>query len=270
MASIATAVLDIKQLELLAHADSPIHRLDARAKVLVTIIFCSTIISFGRYDLSALLPFFVFPAVMIARGNLPFLLIARKIALLCPFVLIVAMFNPILDRGIGVQLGPLAISAGWISFCSILVRSILTVGAGLILVGVTGFTSICRALEKFGIPQAFAVQLLFLYRYIFVLAEEGSRVSRARELRSSGRKGLGVSSYASMIGYLLLRTWSRAERIHMAMLARGFNGEFRTLQTSRLGSAEVIHIAGWTAAFMIMRFVNCSHLVGQLFTGGIL
>lgn len=267
MASIATAVLDIKQLDLLAHADSPIHCLDARAKVLVTIIFCSTIISFGRYDLSALLPFFVFPAAMVARGNLPPLLIARKIALLCPFVLIVAIFNPILDRGIGVQLGSIAISAGWLSFCSILVRSILTVGAGLILVGVTGFTSICRALEKFGIPQAFAVQLLFLYRYIFVLAEEGNRVSRARELRSCGKKGLGMASYGSMIGYLLLRTWSRAERIHMAMLARGFNGEFRTLQTSRFGSAEVIYIVGWTVTFMIMRFVNCSHLLGVLVTG---
>lgn len=267
MASIATAVLDIKQLDLLAHANSPIHRLDARAKVLVTIIFCSTIISFGRYDLSALLPFFVFPAAIIARGNLPPLLIAKKIALLCPFVLIVAIFNPILDRGIGAQLGPVVISSGWISFCSILVRSILTVGAGLILVGVTGFTSICRALEKFGIPQAFAVQLLFLYRYIFVLAEEGNRVSRARELRSCGKNGLGMKSYSSMIGYLLLRTWSRAERIHMAMLARGFNGEFRTLQASHFGSAEVIHIVGWTSAFIIFRLVNCSHLLGKLFTG---
>lgn len=267
MTSIATAVLDIKQFELLAHADSPIHRLDARAKVLVTIIFCSTIISFGRYDLSDLLPFFVFPAVMIARSNLPPLLIAKKIAVLCPFVLIVAIFNPIFDRGIGVQLGPMAISAGWISFCSILVRSILTIGTGLVLVGVTGFTSICRALEKFGIPQVFAVQLLFLYRYIFVLAEEGSRVSRARELRSNGNTGLGIASYGSMIGYLLLRTWNRAERIHMAMLARGFSGEFRTLQTSRFGSAEVFYIAGWSLGFAIMRFINLSHFLGKIVTG---
>jgi len=264
MASIATALLDIKQLDLLAHADSPIHRLDPRAKVLVTTLFCISVISFDRYELSAILPFFVFPAAMIARSNLSLSFISKKIALICPFVLIVAIFNPILDRSVGIQFGSYIITSGWVSFCSILVRSILTVGAALILVGVTGFTNICMALEKFGIPQPFTVQLLFLYRYIFVLSEETSRASKARELRSNGTKGLGISSFASMIGGLLLRTWSRADRIQMAMLARGFKGEFHTLKKSSFGSPELLHIAGWSAAFMIMRLINCSQFVGRI------
>ena len=267
MPSLTTAVLDIKLLELLAHADTPIHRIDARAKVLVTVLFCSTVISFGKYELSALLPFFIFPSVMIARGNLPPLLIVRKIALLCPFVLMVAILNPILDRSIAVQFGSVGISGGWLSFLSIVVRSILTVGSALVLVGVTGFTSICRALEKLGVPQVFAVQLLFLYRYIFVLAEEGSRVSRARGLRSFGNKGLGVSIFSSMIGYLLLRTWNRAERIHMAMLARGFEGEFHGRESSHFGKEEVIHILGWSTAFVSMRLENVPLLLGKLMIG---
>ena len=253
MPSIAAAVLDIKRLDLLAHADTPVHRLDARAKVLVTLLFCSVVISFGKYDLSALLPFAIFPVTMIVMGNLPPLLIARKIALICPLVLLVAILNPVLDRDVAVRLGFMDISGGWISFFSIVVRSILTVGSALVLVGVTGFTPICRALEKLGVPQAFAVQLLFLYRYIFVLAEEGSRASIARELRSFGTKGLGISSFSSMIGYLLLRTWNRAERIHMAMLARGFAGEFHSRESSHFGSNEVAYILGWSIAFILMR-----------------
>lgn len=267
MPALASAILDITQLELLAHTDTPVHRLDARAKVLVTLIFCGTIISFGKYELSALLPFAVFPTAMLAKGNLPARLIARKIALLCPFVLLVAIFNPFIDRTVVSHIGSIGITGGWLSFFSILTRSLLTVSSALILVGITGFTAICRALEKLAVPQAFVVQLLFLYRYIFVLAEEGNRVSKARGLRSFGTKGLGIAAYSSMIGHLLLRTWSRAERIHMAMQARGFDGEFRTIRQARFGASELMHLFGWTTTFMIFRFANGSRLLGTLLLG---
>jgi cobalt/nickel transport system permease protein len=219
MPSINDAVLDLKCFDLLANGTTSIHNLDARAKVLVTGLFIISVVSFGRYELAALLSFFLFPAAMIALSNLPARLIARKIALLCPLVLIIGIFNPLIDREIMVNFGSFGVSGGWVSFLSIIVKSILTVSSALILVGVTGFTAICRALEKLGVPQVFAVQLLFLYRYIFVLAEEARRASMAREMRSCGKKGLGIASYGSMIGHLLLRTWQRADRIHMAMLA---------------------------------------------------
>ena len=267
MASINKAVLDLKRLDLLANNDSGIHRLDARAKVLVTCVFILCVVSYDRYELAALFPFFIFPAVLISLADLPPLFIAKKIALLCPFVLVVGIFNPLFDREVLVNLGPLAISGGWISFASILVRSILTVGAAFILVGVTGFTAVCQALERLGMPQVFAVQLLFLYRYIFVLSEEGDRASRARELRSCGKKGLGIRSFSSLIGHLLLRTWQRAERIHMAMLARGFTGRFHAYRQSSFGKKELLFVLGWSMLFILLRFNNASQLLGTVVTG---
>jgi cobalt/nickel transport system permease protein len=68
----------------------------------------------------------------------------------------------------------------------------------------TGFTAVCQALEHLGIPRIFTVQLLFLYRYIFVLTEESDRASRARELRSCGKRGHGIRSFGSLVGHLLL------------------------------------------------------------------
>ena len=267
MAMLNSAVLDIKRLDLLANGDTSIHRLDARAKVLATIVFIICVVSHNRYELTALFPFLLFPAVMVALSGLPPIFIVKKVALLCPFVLAVGIFNPLFDREILVHLGPLNISGGWISFASILARSILTVGAAFILVGVTGFTSVCQALERLGMPQVFAVQLLFLYRYIFVLTEESSRASRARELRSCGKKGLGIRSFGSMVGHLLLRTWQRAERIHMAMLARGFTGEFHAYRQSRFGGAEIRFVLGWSTLFIFLRLQNASMLLGSLITG---
>jgi cobalt/nickel transport system permease protein len=267
MSSIDGALLDFKRLDRLAAGDSVMHRLDPRAKVLTTLAFMVSVVSFGRYELSAMIPFFIFPAAIIGLGDLPAGYLCRKIVLVCPFALAVGIFNPIFDRSVLVQLGPLAISGGWISCASIVVRAALTVSAALILVAVTGFPAICRALEHIGMPRAFAVQLLFLYRYLFVLTEEGGRASRARELRSFGAKGRGMSSYAPLLGHLLLRTWLRAERIHMAMLARGFTGAFHTREQYRFGARELLFLSGWSALFITLRLHNGTQLLGSLVTG---
>ena len=267
MMSINAAVIDLKRLELLADSDSPIHALDARAKVMVTFIFAIAVVSCDRYELARLLPFFIFPAVMIALAGLPPLYLARKIALLSPFVLMAGIFNPVFDRSVLYQIGQMEISGGWISLLSLLIRSLLTVGAAFILVGTTGFTAVCQALERLGIPQLFAVQLLFLHRYIFVLADETARASRARELRSCGRKGLGIVSFGSLVGHLLLRTWQRAERIHTAMLARGFVGRFHAHRQSRFGVSEICFLLGWTTLFIALRTFDIPGTLGAFVTG---
>lgn len=269
MASIEGTILDFRRLDRLAGGGTALHRLDARAKVLVTIVFILSVVSFDRYALAALLPFFLYPAAILALGNLPAGYFARKVALILPFALAVGMLNPLFDREVVVRLGPLAVTGGWVSCASIVVRSVLTVGAALLLVGVTGFPEICRALERLGVPQLFAVQLLFLHRYIFVLTEEGARSSRARELRSFGGKGRGITSTGSLVGHLLLRTWMRADRIHMAMLARGFTGEFHARRPSRFGGRELLFLFGWSALFLVLRLRNVPDLLGSVVTGAL-
>ena len=267
MASIDGALLDFKRLDRLAAGDTALHRLDPRAKVLATLIFMVSVVSFGRYELSALIPFSVFPVAVVALGELPAGYLLRKVVLVCPFALLVGICNPVFDRAVLMHLGPFAITGGWISCASIVMRAALTIAAALVLVAVTGFPAICRALESLGMPRAFAVQLMFLYRYLFVLTEEGGRAARARELRLFGNSGRSLASYASLIGHLLLRTWLRAERIHMAMLARGFTGVFHGGGQSRFGAAELLFLAGWSAFFLTLRLHNGAQLLGSLVTG---
>ncbi|NTV76320.1 MAG: hypothetical protein HGA66_19220, partial [Holophaga sp.] len=71
----------------------------------------------------------------------------------------------------------------WISFLSILLRFALTTMAALVLIATTSFTGICAALERLGMPDVLATQLLLLYRYLLVLGEETMRMARARALR---------------------------------------------------------------------------------------
>lgn len=267
MAPIETALRDLNRLDLLAGGDSVIHRLDPRAKVFVTLAYIVTVVSFGRHEVSALLPFVVFPLAMIAVSGIPPAVVLRKLLVVLPIAALVGLFNPLFDRETLLVLGSLPVSGGWVSFLSIILRAALTVGAAVVLVAVTGFSGVCLALQRFGVPQAFVVQLLFLYRYIFVLGDEGMQMTRARELRSFGGRGMGLGAYGSLVGSLLLRTWDRAERIHMAMLSRGFRGEFRVRRESSFGGREVTFTLGWCLLFLLLRLVNVPQLIGLLVTG---
>ena len=268
MLAIDGSFLDFKQLDLLALRQTAIHRLDPRAKVLTTFCFIVCVVSFDKYEVSAMLPFLIYPVALIAAGNLPPGYILRKILIVIPFALMIGLFNPVFDRQVIMQLGTMDLSGGWLSCFSILIRAILTASAAIILVATTGFPAICEALEKLRMPQVFVVQLLFLYRYIFVLTDEGVRIARARQLRSFGRRGLGIRQFGSLAGHLLLRTWERAERIHMAMLARGFSGEVHsTRRQIHFGSKDLLFTCCWIAIFILLRIHNAPQLLGNLIMG---
>ena len=126
---------------------------------------------------------------------------------------------------------------------------------------------IAAAMERLGVPKAFTVQILFLYRYLYVLAEEALRLTRARSLRTFGGRGAGFRPYVSLLGHLLLRTLDRAERIHQAMLGRGFDGEVRLLRVLRFRAADLAFTLGWSAAFALMRVLDAPHFLGGLITG---
>ena len=84
--------------------------------------------------------------------------------------------------------------------------------------------------------EALVTQLLLLYRYIFVLGDEARRMAQARRLRSFGRRGMGWRVYGQMLGQLLLRTFARAQRIYLAMKARGFDGNVRIARRLHFGA----------------------------------
>lgn len=263
--AVLSSLLDFRRLDLLATGDSALHRLDARAKVLVTLVFIVCAMSFHRYAVASLIPFFVFPMAVVTAARLPIAFLVRKAALVLPVALLIGLPNPWFDRAVLLQLGGLHISGGWISLLSIVLRSLLAAAAAIVLVAVTGFPAICGALERMGMPRPLAVQLLFLYRYLAVLGEEAVRMTVAREQRGGGP--LSIRLYGTLVGRLLLRTWDRAERIYLAMCARGFTGDFRSGQPSRLRRLDFAYVVGWCGLFLLLRTQDVTHRLGTAALG---
>jgi len=267
MSSIESALFDIRGLDLLAAQDTPIHRRDPRAKVVTTFVFIITVVSFNKYDLSGLMPLFLYPVTLIALGNLsPGPLLAKLLAA-SPFALIVGVFNPFLDRAIVMQIGSVDISGGWVSYASILLRFTLTVSAALILVSTTGFNSVCLALVRMKAPKILVVQFMLLYRYLFVLMEEASRMRKAWSLRSVQGRRMPLNVFVSFVGQLLIRALDRANRIHMAMLSRCFDGTIRLLRPLNFGAMDLFFVLGWTGFFVLSRLYNLPQILGQMAIG---
>jgi cobalt/nickel transport system permease protein len=255
MPSLAVAVMELKRLDLLALGDSSLHRLDPRALLLATLLFVVTVASWGRHEVLRLLPLALFPAALVAGGRLPGWFLLRKASLALPFALLVCLANPLLDRAPLLRLGDFAISGGWLSLISVLLKTLLTVSSALALVSLAGLPRLGGALEALRVPRPFVTQLLLLYRYLFLLAEEALRGQRARSLRDPDQRGSGMGFHSSLLGHLLLRTWQRGERIQAAMLCRGLDGSLPGAPGGIFGMREILFLVCWGLFFLLARLL---------------
>ena len=238
-----------------AQGDSPVHRLDARAKLLATVAYTGVLISFDRYAVSELAAMSVMPLAMIWFGRVPLWFGLRRVVVLSPFIAMVALLSPLYDRGVQVvAFGPwrFGLAGGWLTAADVALKFALGLLALTAMMCTTPFALLLEAMRKLGVPKLLVMQLGILYRYIFVLIDEGMRVRRGRDFRGAARAPLHrrLAAAGGVIGSLFVRTLERSERIHTAMCARGYRGEPHGLARLRLRWADAAFLAA-VAAYLV-------------------
>lgn len=255
-------------LDSLAYNDSFIHGLDPRTKILATGIYVIIVVSYPKYEINGLLPLFFYPMLLAMLGEVPWTFIFRKLLYLSPFPILIAVFNPIMDREPRAFLMGIEIWGGWLSFASIMLKFSLTTSAALLLIATTSFPALCAGLQRLAVPGIFVVQLMFIYRYIFILIEEGMRMVRARALRMFNVRRLNLREFVSLAGVLFVRTYERADRVYRAMLSRGFEGSTNTLRELSLKISDWLFIVFIATMLVMMRIFNMTHYIGNMFFEG--
>lgn len=264
MSNLTASLNSIKLFDELAGRRSVIHRIHPVAKLLTTLVYLACIVSFGKYEITPLLPLVFYPLALMVLADLPAVELLKRILIAAPFVLGVGIFNPLYDRIPLLTIGGFSITGGWLSFGSIMLRFGLTVMATLILIATSGIEGVGMALSKLKVPRIFVTQLLLLYRYLNILMEETLRTVRAYTLRSRRERGIRFRVWSSLTGQLLLRTIDRAGRIYQAMRCRGFEGEVRLFQKRPLRLADCLYFMGWSLFFLSARYYNIPDLLGRV------
>jgi cobalt/nickel transport system permease protein len=119
--------------------------------------------------------------------------------------------------------------------------------AATLLTATTESDHILRSLRAFGVPRVFVATVSFMWRYVFVIGEEAQRLITARQARCArpegkvgGSLGWRAGVAGNMVGSLFLRSVDRSERVYLAMLARGYNGEIRSIDLFTLTRRDVV------------------------------
>jgi cobalt/nickel transport system permease protein len=181
--------------------ESPLHSLDARAKLAALLIILIAI---------SLAPYTTLPlaaAILLIATNasrLPISGVLKRAALVLPFSALLAL-------------------VAWLSgdatrALTLLTKSYLSALAALLFAATTPLPAWTAALHSWHIPATLISIIQFVHRYLFVIAEETQTMLTAARARG----GFRFSAATGALAVLFARSWRRAESVHRAMLARGY------------------------------------------------
>jgi cobalt/nickel transport system permease protein len=223
--------------------------------IMLLALFVIFVISVPKYDIPGVIAFAAFPLLLITATRIPFRPMLKRLGLASPFILFMAAGNLFFDRTPAADLGGFTATGGMVSAAVITMKAAVTLSALLSLMALMPFHRFGAALGSLGVPEVFVTQLLLVYRYSFLLADEAGMIQKARDLRSFGGRGKGPIVTARLLGSLLIRTTSRAERIYNAMSARGFGSALHSKPHTRPGCKEIAALFIALVLFIALRSI---------------
>jgi len=227
-------------LERWSRGDSPVHRRDARAKILLTLALL-VLLSTAQDHLAAVSLLYFGALVMgLVAARLPVWGALVRAAVVLPFSAVFGLASWLA----GEPERALALAA----------KSYLSALGVLLLVASTRMPDLLRAMESLGAPRFLLIVAQFLYRYLFIISEQAQHM-RSAALSRGGFRRAGFRAAAGALGVLFARSYARADNIHRAMLARGFHGHFHMPAAARFGWADGLFLAAAGGGLALLRLV---------------
>ena len=249
---------------------SPIHALDARVKFVLAVAFILTVslTPVAAWPVYILLFALILSVEILSGLGIGYVL--KRALLALPFVLaaLPVIFTLKGTSIFTIPLGPWNLTAsleGLERFIGVALKSWISLQAAIVLASSTPFPELLQAMRAVGIPRLLVGMFGLMWRYLFVLVDEALRLMRARAARSGQSAGTSKRSGGSMAwrarvaggmaGNLFLRAFERSERIFVAMLSRGYDGEVRALPLpSMSGSGWLSLTAGLFLLLLLLLF----------------
>lgn len=225
---------------------STLTRIDARVKLLCLAVAVVTCVTTPPERFGAFAGYFGVALVLFLLERPSPRVVLAPLAVTLPFILICAVFIPFLHSAVPAR--------GLLILWNAAAKALFGVLCIVLLIHSTPFPEVLRALDGLRFPRLGVLLTGFVYRYVFVLADEALRMKRARDSRVfSGRWLWQAGVVGRMLGSLFLRSYERGERVYFAMSARGFDGRMPVAAHEPLCAADYALLAGVAASFLALR-----------------
>jgi cobalt/nickel transport system permease protein len=224
-----------------------LHAVDARAKILGFIGF--TIVAVTTPPRPGW-PFVLYALVLAfaaGLGRVRPARLARRALIVAPFIIVVALFLPFWHRSgeVAFTLGSLRVThEGLTVLWNVGAKALLGVTSMVLLTSFTTFPELIQGFARLRAPRIIVLTVTFMHRYGALFAEESRRMQRAMVSRNFRARWLAnVPVLGHMLGSLFLRSYSRGERVYVAMVSRGYEGTIPLSGESRFGVTDGLSLA---------------------------
>ncbi len=245
---------------LYVHRHSFVHNLPAQVKTVAAIVFIFMVVLTPVRAVGAFAIYLGLVFLVVKIADIPFPLVLKRMLIEIPFV-IFAVLMPFFGPEPRVEFLGLSLSQEglWAAF-GILAKGTIGVATSITLAATTRARDLLQGLEKSGVPDLLVQIASFMLRYSAVVTDDLSRMKVARESRGFSASGIKHwKVLANSAGALFIRSYERGERVHLAMLSRGYNGTIIDLYQPTVTTRD-----WWTA--MALPIIAASIMVGAWIT----
>lgn len=201
------------------------HDLPAAGKLLSLVTFVLVVVATPARWWPAFLGYAILLGGLALLARLPLTQILRRSIIEVPFLLFAALM-PFFGSGPKVEVLGVSLSqAGLVGGATLAVKATSGVFAAVILGLTTSPRELLAGLERLRLPALLVAILAFMIRYARVLTADLSRMRLARMSRGASGSAAGqLGAVAATVGTVFVRSYERGERVHQAMVARGYDG----------------------------------------------
>jgi len=231
-------------IEELSNGDSFIKRLDPRIKIVVVFLF-SVVVAVSN-QLPVLMWALALSLLIVLAAGVPTKELRGRLIPVNMLIIFLWLFLPFTFAGkVAFFIGPLAVTHEGVLYATrITIKSNAMMLMLIALVSSTPIFTMGHAMHELGIPKKIVHLFFFTYRYIHVMHREYARLLNSMKIRGFRPKTSlhTYKTFAYMVGMLLVRSFDRAQRVHNAMLCRGFKGNLYSLSKFSIKRRDVVSL----------------------------
>lgn len=228
--------------------DSVVHRLPAHTKLIALLSFILLVVALPREAHGIRVVMLGVALVVVALTRVPWRHILARLVVETPFV-VFAVVLPFVATGPTREVGPFTVSRDGVAASIVLLLTATT--SCLMAIAFATTTSsrdLVRALQHLHVPDRLVQILAFMVRYLGVVGAQSQRMKVARESRGFAPRSIGGwPVIASSAGALFIRSYERGERVHLAMMSRGYNGRMPVTDPLSAASSDWLRALAPTA-----------------------